>query len=68
LARGYAQFVDKIVARYSIVKTSSNIILKLKDSKRPSFAKKDFGKLYVILTALIGGLGAAILINKLKKK
>jgi hypothetical protein len=64
LLRGYAQFVDNIVSKYSIVRTSKNLVIKPKET---SFAKKDYKFLYVLLASLVGGFAAFRILDKIKK-
>jgi hypothetical protein len=65
--RGYAQFVDNIVSKYSIVRTSKNLVIEPKDPKSQVFAKKDYRFLYVLLASLVGGFAAFRILDKIKK-
>jgi hypothetical protein len=64
LLRGYAQFVDNIVSKYSIVRTSKNLVIKPKETV---FVKKDYRFLYVLLASLVGGFAAFRILDKIKK-
>ena len=65
LLRGYAQFVDKIFSKYTMVKTNSNLLIKLKSEK---ITKKDHKAIFTILASLIGSIFALVAIDKFKKK
>lgn len=65
LLRGYAQFVDNIVSKYSLVQTRSNLVIK---PKREVLAKKGYSYLFILLSSLVGSMGAFGLLNKFRKK
>lgn len=66
--RGYAQFVDKTFSKYSIVRTSSNLMIKPKNFKSSVYTKKDFSVLYILLASLLGSIAAFGILKRLKKK
>jgi hypothetical protein len=68
LLRGYAQFVDKIFSKYSLERTSTNLIIKSRNiGKKTVFTRKDYSYLYIILTAIFGSTLAISFLKKFRK-
>jgi hypothetical protein len=65
LLRGYAQFIEQFLSKYSLERTSSNLIIKPK--KNLSLTKKDYSYLYTFLGAIFGSILAAKYLKKLRK-
>jgi hypothetical protein len=65
LIRGYAQFVDKIFSEYTLTKTGSNLIVKIKSEK---ITKRNYKALFTLLATLFGYVFAVLAIDKFKKK